>query len=122
MDPGPSFSLTNSFLLKSLRWSSIAVVNSISFISNSSPLPGLDGPFSGPPHTRPAFNCTGADIIARFNPSDFRYSPKGPDEYMALSISNWVSTQVMRVMLSAFQKELEAMMRPSEVGGEDAET
>jgi len=32
---------------------------------------------------------------------------------MALSISNWVSTQVMRVMLGAFQRELEAMMRPA---------
>lgn len=32
---------------------------------------------------------------------------------MALSVSNWVSTQVMRVMLSAFQKELEMMMRTS---------
>jgi hypothetical protein len=41
---------------------------------------------------------------------------------MALSISNWVSTQVMRVMLSAFQRELEAMMRPSEFVGDDAGT
>jgi len=34
---------------------------------------------------------------------------------MALSVSNWISTQVMRVMLTAFQQELEAMMRPSEM-------
>jgi hypothetical protein len=34
---------------------------------------------------------------------------------MALSISNWVSMQVMRAELSAFQQDLEAMMRPSDV-------
>ena len=34
---------------------------------------------------------------------------------MALSLSNWISTQVMRAMLSAFQRELEAMMRPSDL-------
>jgi hypothetical protein len=33
---------------------------------------------------------------------------------MALSVSNWVSTKVMRAELSAFQSELEAMMRPSD--------
>jgi hypothetical protein len=33
---------------------------------------------------------------------------------MALSISNWVSMQVMRAELSAFQRDLEAMMRPSD--------
>jgi len=30
---------------------------------------------------------------------------------MALSISNWVSTKVMRAELTAFQVELEVMMR-----------
>jgi hypothetical protein len=30
---------------------------------------------------------------------------------MALSVSNWVSTKVMRAELSAFQRELEDMMR-----------
>ena len=49
--------------------------------------------------------------MARFSSSDLRYSPKGPDEYMALSVSNWVSTKVMRAELSAFQRELEDMMR-----------
>jgi len=33
---------------------------------------------------------------------------------MALSVSNWVSREVMRAELSAFQRELEMMMRPSE--------
>ena len=33
---------------------------------------------------------------------------------MALSVSNWISAQVMRAELSAFQRELEALMRPSE--------
>ena len=36
---------------------------------------------------------------------------------MALSVSNWISTQVMKIMLTAFQKELEAMMKPSEMYG-----
>jgi hypothetical protein len=43
------------------------------------------------------------------------YSPHGPDGFMALSVSNWISAQVMRAELSACQRELEAMMRPSEV-------
>lgn len=72
------------------------------------------------PRPRPAFNCTGAKIVERFNPSDLRYSPKGPDEYMALSVSNWVSTQVMRVMLCAFQEELEAYMGSSALYGNAA--
>lgn len=49
--------------------------------------------------------------MGRFSPSDIRYSPEGPDEYMALSISNWVSTKVMRAELTAFQVELEDMMK-----------
>jgi len=49
--------------------------------------------------------------MARFSGCDVRYSPKGPDEYMALSVSNWVSTKVMRAELSAFQTELEDMIR-----------
>lgn len=36
---------------------------------------------------------------------------------MALTISNWVSTKVMRAELSAFQIELELMMRGA--GGND---
>ena len=55
------------------------------------------------------------DIVGRFTPRDLVYAPHGPDGFMALSVSNWVSAQVMRAELSAFQRELEAMMRPSEV-------
>lgn len=52
--------------------------------------------------------------MARFNTSDIRYSPIGPDKYMALSISNWVSANVMRAEMSAIQRELEALMGPNE--------
>lgn len=48
--------------------------------------------------------------MARFQTSDLMYSPWGPDKYMALSISNWVSMKVMREELSAFQRALQAMM------------
>ena len=61
--------------------------------------------------TKSYFRCTGADIMARFSPYDQRYSPSGPDEYMALSIQNWISTMVMRAELTAFQQELEVMLR-----------
>lgn len=111
IDPKPSFSLTNSFILKSLRWSSISFLTSLSFVSNSHPLPGLDDSVSETARSQSAFHCTGADIIARFKPNDFRYSPKGPDEYMSLSVSNWISTQLMKVLLASFQQELEALSR-----------
>jgi hypothetical protein len=119
MEPGPSLSLANSSIIRSLRWSTLSYLTSISFVSNTNsnsssvsdqdPTPRIVGPRS-----RPSFTCTGADILARFASSDFRYSPAGPDQYMALSISNWVSMQVMRAELSAFQRDLEAMMRPSD--------
>jgi hypothetical protein len=59
---------------------------------------------------RPSFVCTGADILARFQAPELVFSPWGPDESMALSISNWVSMQVMREELNAFQRALQAMM------------
>lgn len=102
MDPGPS-SFTNSFLLRSLRWSSISCITSLSFIGTENPVPKLEDGASRQPRSSSVFQCTGADILARFKPNDFRYSPKGPDEYMALSVSNWISTQVLRVLLCAFQ-------------------
>ncbi|KAH6681936.1 hypothetical protein B0J14DRAFT_695418 [Halenospora varia] len=95
------------FQLSSLRWNTLAYMKSMSFASGNSPaLP--DPHFVG---SKPIFSCSGQDIISRFSDHDIRYSPQGPDEYMALSVSNWVSTKVMRAELSAFQKELEAMMR-----------
>jgi len=121
MDPVPAYALTKFFLLNSLRWTSITALTSISFVShstsNSSGLLGLDAIFSESTRTQPAFNCTGADIIARFTTHDFRYSPKGPDDVMALSISNWISIQVMKAMLSAFQREVEESMRTSFLPG-----
>lgn len=102
--PGKS---DHCFQLSSLRWSTLAYMKSMSFASGNSPaLP--DPHFVG---SKPTFSCSGQDIISRFSDHDIRYSPHGPDEYMALSVSNWVRTKVMRAELSAFQKELEAMMR-----------
>src|SRR4051812_32407191 len=117
MEPSPSYTLNNTFLLKNLRWCSISQITSLAFLSDSNPPPAIDEAFSGPPSSRPTFHCTGELIMKRFTIHDMRYSPKGPDEYMALSLSNWVSTQVMRVMLSAFQRELEEMMRPAGMFG-----
>jgi hypothetical protein len=111
MDSGPSFSLSNSFLLK--RWTSISYLTSLSFTSNGNPVQGANRASSARPRPWPAFHCTGADILARFNAHDFRCSPEGPDEYMALSISNWASTQVMSATLTAFQRELDTVMRPN---------
>jgi hypothetical protein len=62
-----------------------------------------------PTPPRPTFNCSGKDILSRFSQSDLKYSPKGPDDFMALSLSNWLSMKVTRAELNAFQKELEAM-------------
>ena len=87
----------------------------LNFISNT---PGISqvGPFDHDIYGRPraVFTCTAAHLLSRLTISDFKYSPKGPDEYVALSLSNYVSTQVMRAELSAFQRDLETMMRPSE--------
>lgn len=78
--------------------------------------PGLPHSDSHDVYGRPraAFPCTAAHLLARYTASDFKYSPRGPDEYVVLSMSNYVSTQVMRAELNAFQRELEIMMRPSE--------
>ncbi|CAG8980426.1 hypothetical protein HYALB_00003991 [Hymenoscyphus albidus] len=76
--------------------------------STNEPATRPDGSYLRP---HPSFECTGLDILARFSVSDRQYSPGGPDDYMALSLSNWVSMKVMRAELNAFQKELEVMMR-----------
>jgi hypothetical protein len=63
---------------------------------------------------RAYFTCTAAHLLSRYTVADFKYSPIGPDEYVVLSMNNYVSTQVMRAELSAFQRELDIMMRPGE--------
>jgi hypothetical protein len=103
-DPSPTF------LLSKFRWTTLSVLQSLTFTSNNGPLPGL--PLNEAPISDPEFHCTGSDILARFRPADFRFSPIGPDYYMALSISNWVSTKVLGAQLSAIQKELELIMGP----------
>jgi hypothetical protein len=109
VEPGPSSSLSNSLFLRGLRWSTVSHLSVVSFISGSTVTPG-ETRIRRLARPRPSFTCTGADILAHFVEADFLYSPCGPDQYMALSISNWVSMEVMRAELSAFQRALEAML------------
>ena len=88
------------------------MIPKLSFTSSSVPLPGPILP--GTPYVRPSFSCSGKEVLERFVASDFRYSPVGPDMSMALSISNWVSVNVMRVEMNAIQRELEAIIGPNE--------
>ena len=96
-----------------MRWSTISDINTMHFMSNTPSLSKSDNSdiFIRP---RAYFTCTAAHLLSRYTASDFRYSPVGPDEYVMLSMSNYVSTQVMRAELSAFQMELDTMMRPGE--------
>jgi len=105
-DPNPTF------LLSKFRWTTLRALNSLTFTSNNGPVPSLPIVGTESPFSEPGFHCTGADILARFTLSDFRYSPVGPDHFMALSISNWVSTKVLGAQLNAIQRELEVMMGP----------
>ena len=88
------------------------MIPKLSFTSSSVPLPGPILPDT--PYVRPSFSCSGKEVLERFVASDFRYSPVGPDMSMALSISNWVSVNVMRVEMNAIQRELEAIIGPNE--------
>lgn len=103
-DPKPTF------LLSKFRWSTLHLISSLTFTSSNGLVPALS--LTATAFSEPSFHCTGPDILARFSPSDFRYAPVRPDRFMALSISNWVSTRVMRAQMSAIQKELEAIMGP----------
>jgi len=102
-DPSPTY------LLSKFRWSTLRVLE-FTFTSTIGPLCGL--PTSETAPSEPGFHCTGPEILARFTRADFRYSPLGPDHFMALSISNWVSTKVLSAQLNAIQKELELMGGP----------
>lgn len=46
--------------------------------------------------------------MGRVQKLDFVNAPWGPDQYMALRISNWISVQVMAMELKAFKNALEA--------------
>lgn len=104
IDPSPTF------LLSKFRWSTLRILKSLTFTSSNGPAPSLS--LTEAAFSAVGFHCTGTEILARFHPSDFRYSPIGPDHFMALSISNWISTKVMSAQLTAIQKELELMMGP----------
>lgn len=105
--PHPSSNIpVHTLFLSNLRWSTLSLVPCLSFQSNNSVVvPELSST------ARPAFTCSGKDIVARFSTRDFKYSPAGPDWYMALSVSNWVSTKVMSAELTAFQVEIDGWMR-----------
>ncbi|KUJ20929.1 uncharacterized protein LY89DRAFT_419534 [Mollisia scopiformis] len=102
--------LMEPFFLHRLRWSTIQHMASLTFTSNTTPLPESFSSHLKRNYIRPHFACSGLDILARYSPTDFLYSPYGPDVCMSLSIRNWVSTNVTRAELNAIQQELEAMM------------
>lgn len=100
-----------------MRWSTIACINTMYFTSSTAtfqPLPTNSQYRHESPHQRPrtVFSCSAAHLLSRYTATDFKYAPRGPNEYAVLSMSNYVSTQVMKEELSAFQIELEGLMRP----------
>jgi len=103
-----------TFLLSKFRWSTLHHISSLTFTSSSDPLPALSLTAIASSDPTASFHCTGPDILARFSPSDFCYSPVGPNRFMALSMSNWVSVRAMRAQMNAIQKELEAIMGPQD--------
>jgi hypothetical protein len=73
--------LTQLFFLHKLRWSTIKHIASLTFTSNTTPLPdhfAANYTFRSK-YTRPHFTCSGLEIVARHNSFDFLYSPYGPD-------------------------------------------
>lgn len=89
-----------TFFLGKLRWSTIPHLTNLSFIGDA--------------HAKASFTCTGHDILSRFMNSDFKYSPIGPDEYMSHSAYSWITCQVLKAALDAFQRELKELMIPGE--------
>ena|SRR6187402_1024259 len=87
-------------------------MKSLKFTSSIIPQPG--GSFPDEHYAKAYFSCSGSQLIARISDLDFQYSPVGPDERMSLSISNWVSTKVMHIGLIAIQREMEAILGPSD--------
>jgi hypothetical protein len=62
------------------------------------------------PSMSPNYTCSGKDIVSRFTDSDVRYSPQGPDRYMALHIAARISAAVTKAELIAVQRDLEMVM------------
>lgn len=99
----------SNFKLQKFRWSTIPLFTSLTFSSgttNRQQQQNIDP-------KRPSFTCTGREIMTCFSPYDQMYSQTGPDEYMALSVMNWISTKVMKAELMNFQLELETWMASS---------
>ncbi|RFU26569.1 hypothetical protein B7463_g9758, partial [Scytalidium lignicola] len=124
-----------------LRWTTIALLNNTSYISQPSPVPrlpfpstpstdtimtnaGLDlsadphglelTPYTPPPLSIPQFTTTGKGIMRLFSEKDFSSDPVipvAPDETMARCISNWVSRNVFMAALEAAQRDLEGLFR-----------
>ncbi|EKD11915.1 hypothetical protein MBM_09938 [Drepanopeziza brunnea f. sp. 'multigermtubi' MB_m1] len=119
-DPTPLFKLTKAcmnkiateqhkqpFFVHNFRWSTLLCMNTVKFHSN-----GYQQIVTVPNHigARPYFTCSGYDLIAVLKGTAVLYSPDGPNENMALSISSWVSTKVLYLELDAIQQEMEAIL------------
>jgi hypothetical protein len=66
--------------------------------------------------SRPAavFSCTAAELQSRH--IFMHYAPVGcVNENIILSLSDYISVNVMHAELEAFKREMELLMRPSEV-------
>ncbi|KAJ5042733.1 uncharacterized protein L3040_004130 [Drepanopeziza brunnea f. sp. 'multigermtubi'] len=95
------------FFVHNFRWSTLLCMNTVKFHSN-----GYQQIVTVPNHigARPYFTCSGYDLIAVLKGTAVLYSPDGPNENMALSISSWVSTKVLYLELDAIQQEMEAIL------------
>lgn len=130
-------SLPQTYLLSTMRWSTISLFSSLTVVSPGNGHESLTftpaatdslithrmdltpHPNTGF-HPSAIFTTNGDELLAHFAPLDQVYCPKGPDYYMALSVSNWISTQVMQLELGGIQTELKFLMDYETVmGGTD---
>ncbi|KAL3428111.1 hypothetical protein PVAG01_01620 [Phlyctema vagabunda] len=104
---GASSTTSNALpLLSRLRWTNMALVREMTFVS---------APPEGEKLDPAPFCCTGARILAQFSYTDFRLSPVCMDSYQIRHASNWISCQVMKAELAAFQQQWKELMEPTEI-------
>lgn len=96
------------FWARNFRWSTLLCFKAMKFTSSGPTQPELN--LFSDHRTRPCFSCSGSDLLNRFMGMSTVISPSGPDEYMALSMCNWVSTKVLHVELAAIQREMETLI------------
>ncbi|KAH8595929.1 hypothetical protein B0O99DRAFT_686443 [Bisporella sp. PMI_857] len=89
-----------SYFPMSCRWSTIPLIKFLAYKA------------SGSRTSQATFSCCGSDIMAQFTDDDIKYNPDGPGEYLALSISNWVSREVVKAELCMAQVFLAEVLRP----------